>query len=102
MPTALNEVVVVPFATVSAGDWIAVMVAVVVGDVASPDVPDAVFVTEPASTSACVVVYVPEHVMEAPGAKPPDGSAGHVTEAILLSETVAALVSVTLPLLVNL
>ena len=41
-------------------------------------------------------------MMDAAGARPPDGSAGHVTELILLSDTVTAEVSVVLPELVTL
>lgn len=40
--------------------------------------------------------------MKAPGTKPPPGKAGQLTDAILLSETVIALVSVVLPLFVTL
>jgi len=74
----------------------------VVGDVTAPDEAEAVFVSLPASTSACVVVYEPVQVIEAPGASPPDGSAGHDTEAILLSDTATADVSVVLPAFVTL
>ena len=44
---------------------------------------------------------MPEQVSEALGARPPEGSAAHVTLAILLSATVIAVVSVVLPLLVT-
>jgi hypothetical protein len=61
------------FSTASPGDAGTVTVAVDGFDVtAGPDggVPDAVAVsvTPPASTSACVIVYVPEQVVDAPGA----------------------------------
>ena len=101
MPTALKPVAVVLLAIVKAGDCVAVSVCDVVGDVVVPDFADAVLVTPPASISACVVVYEPVHVIEAFGARPAPMD-GHETELILLSLTVIALVSVTLPLLVTL
>ena len=58
-----------------------------VGDVVVPLVADAVLVTPSASKSACVVVYDPVHVSDAPAMRTPPGSAGHDTEAILLSLT---------------
>ena len=57
----------------------------------------AVFVTEPASRSACVIVYEAVQVTEAPGARSPDG---HVTVA-LSSLTDAGPASVTLPVFVT-
>ncbi len=57
----------------------------------------AVFVTEPESRSACVIVYEAVHVIEPPGASPP---AGHVTVA-LSSATVTGPANVTLPVFVT-
>ena len=84
-----------------AGVWVEVIVSEVVGDVVVPDFALAVLVTLPASTSACVVVYEPVQVMNAPGARPAPME-GHETDAILLSVTVMAEVSVALPALVTL
>ena len=56
-------------------------------DVIGPEVAWAVFVTPPASTSACMVTAVAEHVSVAFGARPPAGMDGQVTLASLLSDT---------------
>ena len=87
-------------ATLSVCVWIAGTVMLTGGDVVGPDFVLAVFVTPPASMSAWVVTYVPVQVIEAPGASPAPIE-GHATEAILLSVTVTAVVSVTLPELVT-
>lgn len=58
-----------------------------VGDVVVPLVAEAVLVTPPASRSACVVVYDPVQVIDAPAMRTPPGRAGQDTEAILLSLT---------------
>jgi len=102
VPAAVNEAVVDDFTTVTPGVCVALIVKLVVGDVVVPVLAEAVLVTLPASTSACVVVYEPVQVIEAPGTRPPDGSAGHDTEAILLSDTVTADVKVVLPEFVTL
>ena len=83
--------------SVKPGVCVAVIVAVVFGLAVGPEWADAVFVTLPAFTSAWVVVYEPVQVIEAPGVKPPAGKAGQVTEAILISLTVIAVVGVVLP-----
>src|SRR5512143_2131005 len=59
--------------------------------------PTATFVTEPASRSACVIVYAAVQVTVAPGARL--AAAGHVTVA-LSSVTENGPVSVTFPLFV--
>ena len=46
------------------------------------------FVTVPASMSACVTVYVAVHVIDCVGARPPAGSAGQVTETDTQGTTV--------------
>ena len=67
------------FTTVIAGAWLAVTVAVdggeVIGVVEPDGVPDAVavFVTVPASMSACVTAYVAVQLSEAPAANVVDG-----------------------------
>ena len=92
---------IVDLTMVIAGDCVAVTVAWAFGVVAVPSVAFAVLTIEPASISACVMLCEAEQVSEAPGTKPPDGSAGHVTVEILLSATETALVTVTLPVLVT-
>ena len=67
-------------------------------DVTVPLVAVAVFVTEPASRSACPMVYVAVQVIDAPTARLV--SAGQVTVA-LSSLTVNGPASVTLPLFVT-
>ena len=84
-----------------AGDCVAGIVKLKVGETVLPDLADAVLVRPPASTSACVVVPLAEQISEPPGARPAGGNAGHVTLAILLSVTVMAVVSVVLPELVT-
>ena len=83
---------------VSCGFWMAVTVAVVGrrghGAVAGL----AVFVTEPASRSACVIVWLAVQVIEARGAKLAVARAGPVA---LSSATVNGPLSVTFPLLVT-
>jgi hypothetical protein len=100
-PGALYVVTAAVFAIVSAGAREDGNVWLTVGDVVVPDVADATFVTPPASISACVVVYDAVQVRLAPGANPPAGSAGHVTDAILLSVTVTGCVIVVLPVFVT-
>ena len=84
----------------SAGVCVDVTVRLVGGEVVEPDLAEAMLVMPPASTSACVVVYVAVQTMDAPGARPAPID-GHVTEATLLSATVTADVRVTLPVLVT-
>ena len=79
----------------------AVTVTLTVGDVFVPDLDAAVLITLPASRSACVTAYEPEQLSVPPGAKPPTGSAAHVTLGILLSAIVIADFSVVLPELVT-
>lgn len=100
-PTALKFVDVDDFTTTSAGDCTEGTVSDVTGEVVVPEVAVAVFVTPPALISASVVTYEPVQVIEAPGARPLPGNAGHETEAILLSLTVIGLKIVTLPLFVT-
>ncbi len=57
----------------------------------------AVFFTDPASRSACVIVYDAVHVIDAPGTRPP---AGQVTVA-LSSATVTGPANDTLPVFVT-
>ncbi len=92
---------VVVLSIVSAGFRVAVTVTVSVGEVVVPSLALAMFVTVPASMSACVTVYVAVHVIDCVGARPPAGSAGQVTVAIRSSLTVMAAVIVVLPLLVT-
>ena len=85
-PAAENVVGSAVLTTVNAGVWVAVTVAVVVGEVTgspfgSTPVADAVLVTDPASTSAWVVVYVAVHVIDSPGANE-TGVAGQVAVAL--------------------
>lgn len=87
MPTAEYVVAVVDFAIVSPSVCTAVTVADTVEDVTVPSVAEAVFEIPPASISACVVNVDAAQVIVALGARPPTGTAGHVTEAILLSAT---------------
>ena len=87
MPTVLKFVAVVPLVIVMAGDCCPVTVAETLGAMAVPSVAVAILVIEPASRSACVVVALAVQVSVAFGARPVAGTAGHETEAILLSET---------------
>ena len=98
-----KDAVVVALLIVSAGDFVAVIVAVTGLDVTVPSVAVAELVTEPVSISACVMAYVAVHVTAAPGARPEGGKAGHVTTAILLSLTLMDAVEGTemLPVLVT-
>ncbi|MFX7984853.1 hypothetical protein ABTK69_19180, partial [Acinetobacter baumannii] len=86
-PTLLKVVAVDDLMTLVDGVCTALTVTLAVGDVTTPSVAEAVFVIEPVSTSACVVAYDAVQVMWAPGARPPEGNAGHATLASLLSET---------------
>ena len=61
---------------------------------------DAVFVTDPESTSVCVTEYEPVQVIRAPGAKDATGVAGtQDNDPSLVSLTLTSL-KVTLPVLV--
>ena len=67
------------------------------GDVAPGIEALAILVTEPASRSACVTVYVAVHVSDAPVVSVPPGKAGQDTFAMRSSLTVTGSVIVTFP-----
>ena len=100
MPGAENVVGDAVFVMASAGDRVAGMVSDAEA-VVLPDFAVAELVMPPASTSACVEIVLAVHVIEDPGARPLPID-GQDTVAILLSATVTAEVSVTLPVLVTL
>ena len=102
MPGALKLVIVDDLTMVSAGVCAAMMTSDTDGEVTAPDLALAVLSTLPLSRSACVVVYAPVQMIDAAGSNPPTGNAGQLTLAILLSDTVIAVVSVTLPVFVTL
>ena len=95
--------VAVDFEIVREGDCTAGTVTVLefTGLVGVPDggvaTTDAVLTTEPLSRSACVTVWLPVHVVDAPGA---NVVTGQVTPVVLASVTLTA-VTVTLPVLVT-
>ena len=78
---------------------VAVSVSVTVGPAGEVPVAVAVFTIDPASTSACVTVYVAVHVVDAVGARV---EAGQVTADRLGSGSLTATaLSVTLPVFVT-
>ena len=106
---AEKPVAVVLLSVVIDAVCVPVTVLLTLGDLVMPETELAVLVTEPASRSACVIVYVPEHVMVAVagatgagdcGARPPAGCV-QTTPEILLSVIVTADFSVVLPVLVT-
>ena len=80
-PGALKLAVFDVLVSVSEGVRTAGVVWLSVGDVVAPDFAEAVLTTEPASKSACTVVYEPVQVMNAPGTRPVPMD-GHVTTHI--------------------
>src|SRR5205814_10409843 len=97
-PTLLYVSGLAVLASESSGRCVAGTVTLSVGELVGPDLAEATFVTDPASTSACVTIYVAVQVIVVPGARPPEGSAGQVA-VVLLSLTVIASCRVTLPAL---
>jgi hypothetical protein len=103
VPTALTDTVAVDFTTDNAGPCIAGTVTVLefTGAIGAPigGVPttEAVLITEPASRSAWVTVWLAEQRVEAPGAS---DATGQLMPVAVASEMLSALI-VTFPVLVT-
>ena len=106
---AITESKLFEFSFTNRGDAIYTKAELVVGDDGKPwriveSVPFAdalaVFVSSPASRSACEIACEAVHVIVPCGANPPAGTAGQVTVA-LLSATVTGPANVTLPVFVT-
>ncbi len=70
-------------------------------DALEPEAADAIFVIEPLSISAWVIVSLAIQVSVSAGARPALGKAGHATESILSSEMTIGSVNETLPVFVT-
>src|SRR5450759_4199832 len=100
-PTALYVDGVAVLTSVRAGFWAAMIVSEASGAVASSPLALAVSLKEPASRSAWVMVWVPVHTIDAPGARLATGMAGmQVKPSSAGTSLTDTLWRVTLPLLV--
>ncbi len=91
-PAVVTDAVVEDFTTAIDGDCTAVTVACALFELVAPACAVAVFVTEPASRSACVIEYVAVHVLVASGAMSPAGQLTVVLSSVTVTGPVTATV----------